>query len=322
MNKYRAGRWWLLFLILFFTSCSMDVTPSASIAEDSSVKQENNRDPVITYVRLEDWFVPVSYWAEGSQLLCGDAGPYSLIADTLLQDAPDAAELAQYSQGDWTIASNGAWDFFPQFVQTTAYSIGEQPESMWSTFFKERLAGLGYDGPVLVTEALTFHQKGKEVSIVTASNIRLDGETMADPKTDTGPENDVPLLYTLSALFVEGAAPAELFCHYVEIPTSKESGEQLGYTYSPLGADWLPILFGLQYGPEGKETLFPVYCNHGGELNIRNFKYTPRYLVCDVDGDGESEFIQYMDGAGSLMASCAVYEIGEIPEQVFFLSLN
>ena len=132
MNKYRAGRWWLLFLILFFTSCSMDVTPSASISEDSSVKQEYNRDPVITYVRLEDWFVPVSYWAEDSQLLCGDAGPYSLIADTLLQDAPDAAELAQYSQGDWTIASNGAWDFFPQFVQTTAYSIGEQPESMWS----------------------------------------------------------------------------------------------------------------------------------------------------------------------------------------------
>ena len=211
------------------------------------------------------------------------------------------------------IKSNGKWDFFPCDIVYIEYDLTSQPENEeWLAFFKKRLAGEGYDGPVIVTESLSFSTDETSVSIVTASNIVVNnaGDDI-DIQSVSEPSNMTPAVYIISVAFVDNQPPTELFSRYTEIPKDRENAARLGtsYYWNTDYPQYTQFISAVQYDKNFLPQIYPIFCDHGGELRIRDFVFAPQYLVCDIDGDSEVEIIQYNQASSSLMCACIVYQM-------------
>ena len=134
----------------------------------------------ISYVGVDGFFVPLSWVVEGHQLLSGDIGPVSVASENLLREAPPAEGLTQIEAPEESAlgpsASNGTWNFFPDAAQYHTYEPDSQPNQQeWTDYFEEKLAALGYDGPILIRQSVRFQGASSEVAVVTASNITTNG---------------------------------------------------------------------------------------------------------------------------------------------------
>lgn len=224
------------------------------------------------------------------------------------------------------IKSNGEWNFFPYDIVYTEYELTSQPENEeWLAFFKKRLAGEGYDGPVIITESLSFSTDETSVSIVTASNIVVNsaGDDMGNQSVSE-PSNMTPAVYTISVAFVDNQPPTELFSRYTEIPKDRENAARLGtsYYWNTDYPQYTQFISAVQYDENSLPQIYPIFCDHGGELRIRDFVFAPQYLVCDIDGDSEVEIIQYNQASSSLMCACIVYQLSEVLSSRLVLVLN
>ena len=288
-------------------------------------EKDNESDFYITYIKFDDWFIPVSYFFKGQQLLSGDVGAYSQIKDTVLKEVPEAEELSHYEGEYSTIASNGSWCFFPDHINYVEYTLETQPlHTNWVKFFQKRLNRLNYDGPIIIIESYAFDYNGKEISIVTASNLVFESEDAEYQCIQ--PQNNNPIIYTISALFFEDEdiGPIEIYNRTMEIPKERDESEHIGISYLALDDDYTKytwLFSAVQYGQENNNSIFPIYCDYNGELNVRDFKYIPCYCICDIDGDKKPEVVQCIKATSSSMSFCVVYNIAPF-EKTLSIVLN
>ena len=314
-----------IYEILFLIESNTDHSDTSSVS--AKEKELDPSAPLVTYISTASGDILISCIDKKGQLLLGDIGPVSLYADNLPTNIPDMNLLSEYeasnalgNESDITpplklsaIKSNGKWDFFPCDIVYTEYDLNSQPENEeWLAFFKKRLAGEGYDGPVIVTESLSFSTDETSVSIVTASNIVVNnaGDDI-DIQSVSEPSNMTPAVYTISVAFVDNQPPTELFSRYTEIPKDRENAARLGtsYYWNTDYPQYTQFISAVQYDKNFLPQIYPIFCDHGGELRIRDFVFAPQYLVCDIDGDSEVEIIQYNQASSSLMCACIVYQM-------------
>lgn len=292
--------------------------PSAA-ATDNIIRTSDALADSVTYVNLDDLYIPVSCIRGGKQLFNGNMRLYSIDVSKFLKEAPAAEELPKVSSpvssGLCTLASNGTWEFFPDAIEHQTYTPSEQPkQSEWTEYFQERLSDISSDSPVILRESSTFSWNGTDASIVTASNVVWEEGQAAGQ-----PSNIQPVVYTITALFLQGQKPIELFMKYSII------SETLGSTFLPPANqdDYLQALTVIQNDPAGNIRIFPVYTNMNGELLLRDFAYFPRWLISDVDGDGHSELILNITASSSTMCYCKVYRFEQSAvKETLHISLN
>ena len=282
----------------------------------------------ISYVKANGFFVPVSYVVKGAQLLVGDIGPYSIIADEVLKDAPPAENLAQIAapqgSGFEAIASSGTWNFYPNTVQYKRYSIENQPQQQeWIRYFEKKLDEFGYDGPILIRQSASIQENTMEIAVVTASNVLSSGtlELLEKPFIYhiKQPANNMPGVYMITALFIPGQPPLEVLFQYEKISPSLGSG------YFPWTQDirFMQALFAMQFDSAGNIIECPVYMDMTGASLLRNLSAFPDVLIADINGDASSEIVVCVNTFDSLSNWCKVFYLtSNLAEASFSISLN
>ena len=280
------------------------------------------------YVCADGTFIPVSRMAEGTQLLTGSMILSSDGVESAMQNAPLAEVLNQtetpVGSGLGPVASDGTWNFFPDEVEYHTYTPENQPDiGEWSAFFAERLQAMGLDAPILIQTSASFQSNGREIALVTASNVRatenwdlLEAEEIT--QTDR-PGNNAPGVYVITALFAEGEETTELYAQYSEVSSS------MGADYLPWSQDgsYMQPLSAMQFGSDGSVAEYPIFADMNGELVLRNLGVQPDFLIADVDGDGTSEIILCLTGGSSDMSWCNVYSFrSDSLEETLHLTLN
>ena len=304
-------------------------TQPADTTEPSQEQTETMiADNGVLYVCADGTFIPVSYIADRTQLLTGSM----LLSSDALANAMENAHLAEaLNQTETTagsglgpVASDGTWNFFPDDVEYHTYTLENQPDrGEWSAFFAERLQAMGLDAPILIQTSASFQSNGREIALVTASNVRatenwdlLEAEEIT--QTDR-PGNAEPGVYVITALFAEGEETTELYAQYSEISAS------MGADHLPWSQDgsYMQPLSAMQYRSDGSVAEYPIFADMNGELVLRILGVQPDFLVADVDGDGTSEIILCLTGGSSDMSWCKVYSFrsGSL-EETLHLTLN
>ena len=192
----------------------------------------------------------------------------------------------------------------------------EQTEDVITDYFSSKLSQLSPDTPLVITERQSFDWNGTTVIAATATNIvvadfeanllRADG-----PHTEPNlPERENTVMYLMSALFIDGQEPIDLMldavCEISKTPLGQDTSG-ISYDYGE-EASFQQFLSVIQYKSGKMLTTCPVFCNHGGELLIRDYKYRPVYSLEDADGDGEAEFVFFRDRSSSLYTKYVVYD--------------
>ena len=185
------------------------------------------------------------------------------------------------------------------------------------------MAALGYDGPILIRQSVRFQGASSEVAVVTASNITTNGvqaflEGASICQTEK-PANKVPGLYILTALFVQGQEPLDVYHQYEEISPF------VGADYLPWNRDtsFMQAFSAFQFDNEGIMTAYPIYMDMTGEARLRIMETQPAFLIADINGDGASEVIACISAPSSLMSWCKVFTFTSgFPEEYLHVSLN
>lgn len=304
----------------------------------------------VTYIRFSnaEEAVPVSYVRNGKQLLTGDGKTpmhIHILADTLLKDALPAEELVRWtyadtaasgkeSQPDFScmVMTDGDWELFLDSPQYQAYSMKNQPsDSKWHRYFKKLLKQQSVDSPVVIKESYTFDWGGVKTEVVTASNVLVSKgtdlkEASGKVKNKTLPSNEHPAVYTISALFRDGAAALPIFADIQPVPSGKKafdrSGEGIAF-YPPTvkGTLYQDDILSVQFDKENRVKKFRCFFNMNGEGSMRQYRCFPAYLICDLDGDGQSELVAYHHGTDSLSQLSVVYRLVDgVPKRSFSIT--
>lgn len=289
----------------------------------------------ITYIQFSDMqeALPVSYIWEGQQVLNGDGENYvySQLQDTLFKQALPAEQLfynvkagkALYGKGkhpddSCRVMTSGRWELFPDAVKYQAYSLRKQPQKTnWNHYFKKYLKKHAADSPVVIKESFTFDWNGEKMELVTASNMSFRTEThvqISDGRNQKGalPQNRNAALYTISALFQNGTAVLDVFSNIQKVSSSKAfgpSGSGISFCKPPEGEAYQDYAECVQLGENGRWKKFRCYFDMAGELEMREYRYFPEFLACDVDGDRKSEMVAYCGGSASLRQRIVVYRL-------------
>ena len=303
--------------------------------KESSLPQADpaqfHKDAVVTYIHVWGGDELVSCLIDGRQILPENVQPdYSEEYSDLCFRVPRVEQTAQYDAGENTSASNGrsaamtpvstngGWELFPDKAVRETYTIDRQPDRPdWTDYFSRKLAASGWDCPVLIREVLTFSWGGRQAEIVTGSNVLITatdedehwwgedvtGEMLAAAQLPAKRSRSV---YRCSVLFLEGAEPMELETYYgEEIPEDGWLGR------SDLDLGLLTFFSAAEYRPDGGVDTYRVFCDDSTELNLRYWGYAPRFLICDLDGDGRSELVYDHDDSSSLYHHTFIYRLGE-----------
>ena len=265
----------------------------------------------VTYIDLNGAYMPISYIQDGKQLLTGDA-IYSFLIEDILKDAPTSDSLPK----EKNIASNAVWDMFPVEVEHMTYTPENQPKvEEWSEYFAEKLES--QNTPVIIADVWSFELDGQKVAVVFASNVTSSERAYA---VSNPPAADSTVLYRMSAVFVQGREPQDLYSENFTFLSEARTD----VSYSPSEGDFYEQSFSAwQYDASGEIVECPIFNNMSGGYTLRDYAYTPEYTVCDIDGDGAAEVICYIHKASSIMSWCKVYRTknGEF-EEVFHLVPN
>lgn len=337
-RKYKQS-FFSAFLIISFcfcmVSCGKVNEQMTRNDEKEHLAGENDSDYVV-YITDDQSHILISYIRNGLQLLEGEWGPGSQPLDIFLENVPSPDSLItvalphfyddikSYTLGP--IVTNGEWNFFPSEIVHTSYDMVNQPtQPAWIDYFKQSLDFRGFDGPIIISESYSFSWNGVDADLVVATNVlptdnndNLLSEYLSSASTLS---NSRPGIYILSALFVQGNEPLELFSEYADIYSRNEEMPGTGSSYiaDDVGGSYSKhFISSIQYNESMSPSIFPIYCDHSGELNLRIFQYRPQYLICDIDGDAQIEVIERLNCDSSLLSYTRVYTLqnGEIVKRV------
>lgn len=291
-------------------------------------------------------YLPVSYVKGGIQTLTEEnwqktfAGTESMYMtsgdfEKMMRDAPTTGDIskidadAMYAPGSDrresdgrmdSISSNGAWDFFPAKVAYEKYTLESQPKrAEWSEYFKGEIERPTYSNgslsaeiplaaPVVITESWVFEWDGVEAALVTASNAILSGEYGGDAgAAPNPPPGENTIVYTISALFVGDRPPVLLHERYSPLNSAYFPLNAVTFTYSQ-------YMSAVQASENGELMLCPIFSyDVAGDTSDYILSFKPDYMICDIDGDGKAELIQYNHNYGfsSLFCNYSVWELIE-----------
>lgn len=340
LNLRKNGRSICVFvlIVLFCFSVASCGKVNEQITQNSGrdyVAGDASSDSAV-YITDDQSYILISFIRNGSQQLEGEWGPGSQSLDALLENAPSPDSLIAVSLPHFyddiksytlgPIVTNGEWNFFPSEIVHTSYNIVNQPtQPAWIDYFKQSLNFRGFDGPIIISESYSFSWNGVDADLVVATNVlptdnndNLLSEYLSSASTLS---NSRPGIYILSALFVQGNEPLELFSEYADIYSRNEEmlGTGSSYISDDVGGSYSKhFISSIQYNESMSPSIFPIYCDHSGELNIRIFQYCPQYLICDIDGDAQTEVIERFNCDSSLLSYTRVYTLqnGEIVKRV------
>lgn len=247
----------------------------------------------------------------------------------LRRRVPQPEDVRQYDPGEntstpqgrsaaLTVVSNGDWNLFPDRAVRTTYSLDNQPQRPdWTAYFARRLAEKETESPVIIREVLTFPWDGRQAELVTASNVFITATEQKEQGVAVTPavraaahlpaENSRGI-YRCTALFLEGDDnPIEIAdCWTETIPWC----QWMAYPEKPEDAELVSFLSAVETGENGKLGVYPVFCDREAERELRQWSYVPRLLLCDVDGDRESELIVAQDGSSNRNCDTFIYCLG------------
>lgn len=278
-------------------SAASSVDPSAMTATNGT--PENH----ITYIYYS---IPISYMKQNVQILSGDGGWYNDVNE-IVKNAPSADNLKKYYIADMYsdvaniptideypeltdgfICSNGNWDFFPNKVRYEEYTFGNQPNKPeWDKYFMSRIKEKTDETPLIYVNAWFFdwNRDGIEDAFVNASNTLYSKED----NTPNPPSSDKTVTYTISVLFLSGNEPFETsgyISNYIsKKPLEKDDDGIVSYNQSKkiLGEHFISAI---QYDSKRYLIICPIF--NSGEYG----RYEEdEMILCDIDGDGKSEFI-------------------------------
>ncbi len=243
----------------------------------------------------------------------------------LRRRVPQPEEIPHYDPGEntstpqgrsaaLTVASNGDWNLFPDRAVRTTYSLDNQPQRPdWTAYFARRLAEKETESPVIIREVLTFTWNGVKAEVVTASNVFITASeqkergaavTPAVRAAARFPSENSTAIYRYTAIFFKGRDPIELTAYQTEIiPWC----QWMAY---PEDAELVSLFSAAETGENGKLGVYPVFCDREAERKLRQWSYVPRLLLCDVDGDRESELIVAQDGSSNRNCDTFIYCLG------------
>ena len=239
-------------------------------------------------------------------------------------DPGENASTPQGRSAALTVASNGDWEMFPNRAVRTTYSLDDQPQRPdWTEYFAQRLEEdvkaqkdvETVETPVIIREVLTFPWDGRQAEVVTASNVFITASeqkergaavTPAVRAAARFPSENSTAIYRCTAIFFKGRDPIELTAYQTEIiPWC----QWMAYPEKPEDAELVSFLSAAEMGEDGKLGVYPVFCDFNAELNLRLWGFAPRFLLCDLDGDGQSELVFDQDG-GNLYCNTFIYCLG------------
>ncbi|MCL2157914.1 MAG: hypothetical protein FWH48_00735 [Oscillospiraceae bacterium] len=292
-------------------------------------------------------YLPVSCMKENTQLLTQENMPDNLLdmpsaVYSLIGGAPSVDALDKIStEGIYTedsdqyeitpdnegfrgtrfdyIASNGDWDFFPAKVTYKSYTPENQPDNPeWVDYFKKQILQLHisetetsekaqFATPVVIYEAWIFDWNGTKAAVVTASNVVLTDEYPSDKQSgECLPPENKTAMYVLSAIFTSGNEPLPIAKNYCEI--SQDS--PISYLPKDEVFRWQEFSC-VQFDEDGKPTLYPAYTvETTGDSTYLSFKFgRPICLLCDIDGDTQTEIVVYKQGSNSPRTWLYVYKL-------------
>ena len=336
----------ILTLILPMIGCQITetttpfLTPELPVTISPTVQQEE----WVTYIQFGSGYAPISYIVNGTQQLSGrcecekEHAPYdcpqshewiSTVYEKVAH-APSAATITKIDAAEMyatnsvpfyasqsifdSVASNVTWNLFPSKVLYEVYTLDDQPShAEWLSFFQEKLTVSGINSPIIFTDSWSFNWNGIQAALVNASNFIVTGDQYVTPSS---PSADNFTVYSLSVLFIEGRQPIALDCDGPRQETA------FLFEHSTISKEPLSSANDLSFLPPEDNGMFYEqiystiqYDEHGGLKECPIFNcgefWGPRKLVmllCDTDGDGETELILFM--LGSIYNPILVYELG------------
>ncbi|HOP09875.1 MAG TPA: hypothetical protein PK629_00100 [Oscillospiraceae bacterium] len=286
---------------------------SATSSADSFAMTATNGTPEnhITYIY---YTIPISYMKQGMQILTGDGGWYNDVNE-IVKNAPSAENLKKhyiidmYSDfanipaideypelTDGFICSNGEWDFFPTKVRYEEYAFDHQPNKPeWDEYFNKLISNHCNNTPLIYINAWLFDWNGDgiEDAYVNACNLFYLNEN----RNPNPPYYDDTGTYTLTVFFLSGNEPIcnsdDIVFNYVsKEPLTDDniasyiaddgSGSEDYSTENYCYDGWISI----QYDSQGDLIKCPIFIS--GEWG-KSYEY--EIIICDIDGDGNSELI-------------------------------
>ncbi len=288
-------------LLAMLISCTKPTEPDSGADNiDNSVSPA---DEVITYVNYgalfgeRDDYVPVCYRGSGFTLE-GEHTASSLPSEMENVNSPD--ELLT----DGTIASSGEWEKYPDCTWTV-YDNDNQPENpVWNEYITALVPECS---DVYIRESCTLTIDSREIEAVTAGNAAPNQiSAVSADSSDNRPET----IYAVTAVFIDGK-PYGLFSMSDKIDgeiLSFEPAEGFLQEYEVCRTDGEPL---------------PLYSSMNGDYIVRDYRYLPKTVFCDVDGDTKPELILCVKKASSVMSYCEIYELtGDAPEKKLHIIMN
>ena len=353
-----------LGLLLCLSSCAdhADETLKPIVNDEAELSPNMSGAPTVTYVRFGgdadvlphySLYLPVSYMKDGVQLFTEENwqktfartdSMYMTSGDfeKAMKNAPAADDInkidgdAMYALGRNehmnSIASNGSWDFFPVKVVYEKYTLEIQPDrAEWNDYFKGQIEWPTYlngtlsmdvplSAPVVIAESWTFAWNGMETALVTSSNAILIGEYGEDAGVAPNPPpSGNTIMYTISALFVGDQPPILLHERYSALNGAYIPHDDFPFPYSQ-------YISAVQIDENGELMLCPIFSyDITGDTSDYILSFKPEYMICDIEGDGQAELIQYTNNHGfsSLFCNYSVWKLidGE-PTRVFAMMIG
>lgn len=169
------------------------------------------------------------------------------------------------------------------------------PEKAWLDFFftilKDKVGET--NSPIIITEAWEFEWNGKNAAIVTAKNT-IPNNTLkwVQYNEDCGIipielHNDNLIIYNMTAIFIDDNPT--LIKNPLIIKIDNQLKPPTTDKYGPYGV----MFYSYQYDSSLNIIKRPLYATASSEQHLRDFYYTPSFLVIDIDGNKVDDIIIY-----------------------------
>lgn len=291
-------------------------TSNESIVWTSCTDTPLNPNDYATYVYFGNYLFPISYIKNGVQTVIGGTSVYKILdlipSEYLLNEISvspmfEDGNIPKIFQYDGvnnfsvnSIRTNADWDMFPTKVRYEKYTLNNQPNNAeWTEYFQNKLNEICPNIPLVFEEAyfLNCDENGTQTVIVNIGNTfnkqvvseLFEGYTI--PDSPTPPPSSETVFYQMSAIFIykdNEVYTYELLNHVCK------SSEYSAPKYIPPQEEGQPYnldYYSVQLNEQNQFIICPLYANHVTWESFNRFLSNNVYLICDIDGDGESEIV-------------------------------
>jgi len=293
-----------------------DQTSSESIVWTSCTDTPLNPNDYATYVAFGNYRFPISFIKNGVQTIIGGTSIYKIRdlvpSEYLLNEISVSPmfedgiipKLFQYDSVNNfivnSIRTNADWDMFPTKVRYEKYTLNNQPNNAeWTEYFQNKLDEICPNIPLVFEEAyfLNCDENGTQAVIVNIGNTfnkpvvseLFEGYTI--PDSPTPPPSSETVFYQMSAILIYKDNEVYTYELLNEVRKASESSAPKYIPPQEEGQPYNLDYYSVQLNEQNQFMLCPLYANHVTWESFNRFLSNNVYLICDIDGDDESEIV-------------------------------